>query len=163
MSIKLDNDAVSSIFDIMKPDEHPTIETSFGEKSIWIQLAAMLLVFGGYLIVAGTMLVRDAGAIGPFIPLFIAATILMIVVNVAGHAVAAAMTSPEDCDERDRLISWRSEARSAWMLGTGVIIAIGCLALSITPAWIANILLLSMFLSQVICYTLQLVAYRRGF
>ncbi|MCP4833589.1 MAG: hypothetical protein GY895_02385, partial [Phycisphaera sp.] len=68
----------------MKPDQHPTVETSFEEKSIWIQLAAMLLVFGGYLIVAGTMLVRDAGAIGPFIPLLIAATVLMIVVNVAG-------------------------------------------------------------------------------
>lgn len=163
MSTKLDKITVSGMFDIMKPDEHPTVEASFEEKSIWIQLAAMLLVFGGYLIVAGTMLTRDAGAIGPFIPLLIAATVLIIVVNVAGHAVAAVMTSPEDCDERDRLISWRSEARSAWMLGAGVIIAIGCLALSMTPAWIANILLLSMFLSQVICYTLQLVSYRRGF
>ena len=151
MPTRLDNNVVPGLFDIMKSGEHPAVETSFGEKDIWIQLAGMLFVFGGYLIVAGTMLARDADAIGPYIPLFIAATVLMLVVYVAGHAVAAVVTSPESRDERDRLISWRSETRLGGMLGTGAIIAIGCLALSMTPAWIVNILLLSMFLSQVIC------------
>lgn len=163
MSTKFDTDVMSGIFDIMKRTEISVVYTSFEEKSIWIQLAGMLLLFGGYLVVAGTMLARDPDAIGPFIPLFIAATVLMIVVYAAGHAIAAGMTRPENRDERDRLISWRSGARSAWVLGAGVITAIGCLVMSMAPAWIANILVLSMFLSQVLCYTLQLVSYRRGF
>ncbi len=163
MSRILDIEAMSSIFDTMTSSQHPVVETSFEEKSIWIQLAGMLLLFGGYLLAAGKMLAHDADAIGPFIPLFVAATVLMTVVYAAGHAVAAVRTGPEARDERDRLISWRSGARSAWVLGAGVIIALGCLALSMAPAWIANILVLSMFLSQVLCYTLQLVSYRRGF
>ena len=163
MSTIFDTVVMSSMLDTMNTDDCPFLETSFEEKSVWIQLAGMVLVLGGYFAIAGTMLARDATTIAPFIPLFIIATILMVVVFAAGHAVAAMAGRPESRDERDRLISWRAEARSAWVLGAGVIVAIGCMAISMSTAWIANILILSMFLSQVLCLTLQIISYRRGF
>ena len=163
MSIIFDIIGMSSIIDTMKNNDSFFLDTTFEEKSIWIQLAGMVLLLGGYFAIAGTMLARGATTIAPFIPLFIIATILMVVMFAAGHAVAAMAGRAEGRDERDRLISWRAEARSAWVLGAGVSVAIGCMAFSMPTAWIANILLLSMFLSQALCYTLQIISYRRGF
>jgi hypothetical protein len=64
--------------------------------------------------------------------------------------------------ERDRLVSWRAEHNSSWLLATGVIGAIFGLATPIAPAWIANGLLLALFLAEVLSHLLRLYYYRRG-
>ena len=48
------------------------------------------------------------------------------------------------------------------MLGAGLIGAVACLVLAVDTAWVANVLLLSLALSQVLCCLLQIVSYRRG-
>ena len=139
------------------------MKISFEERSLWIQLSGMMLTLGGYFAVAGALLFNDDTKIATFVPLFIVATVVMIVISAAGHAAAAIASTPEGRDDRDRAIAQRAEARSSWLLAVGVMIAVGCLATAVNTAWVANILLLSMFLSQALCYTLQLVAHRRGF
>ncbi len=135
---------------------------SFEEKSVWIQFVAMLGVLGGYFVVAGRMLAAGIDKALPFLAVFLAASAAMTAVLAVGHAAAALWRRPERRDERDRQIAWRAEAHSGWVLAAGAFAAIFGLAFSIGEAWVANLLMLSMTLSQLLCYALQLRHYRKG-
>ena len=136
---------------------------SFIEKSVWIQLVGMLVVLGGYFVVAGIMMANGVTATQPYIPLFAVSVVLMTIVLVAGHTLAAVTGKPEGSDERDRLIGWRSEANASWIVGVGVILATTGLVFGMERVWVAHLLLLSLFISETVKYTFQLVYYRRGF
>jgi len=136
--------------------------TSFEEKSIWIQLAAMVLGLGTYFVLAGKMLASGVREVPAFATLFIVASVFMVVLLAAGHIVAAIASKPEGRDERDRLISWRAEHNSSWVVAAGVCGAVTCMAFGIANVWTANLLLLCLALSEVLGYVLRLVYYRRG-
>lgn len=138
------------------------LDVSFEEKSVWIQLLALVGGLGTYFVFAGMMLARGELALPAYAPLFTAALIFMVLLLAFGHAVAALTRKPEPADERDRLIGWKSEARSSWLLSTGVIAGLTGLLLSVPAAWIAHILLGSMFLCEVLALSLRLKYYRRG-
>ena len=108
------------------------------------------------------MLAHGTTELIAFVPLFIAAVVLLVAVLVAGHVSAALCRRPEDPDERDRLIAWRAESRSSWIVATGVVTGITGMVLSFDNVWIANLLMLSMLLSEVTRCILKLVDYRRG-
>jgi hypothetical protein len=135
---------------------------SFEEKGVWIQLVATVLGLGAYFVVAGRMLSAGVTALPAYAPLFIATVVLMVALMVAGFVVAAIASRPEGRDERDRLIGWRAENNSSWVLAVGVFAAITGMLFSINNVWIAHLLLLSMFLSEVLGQVLRLVYYRRG-
>ena len=138
------------------------MDTSFEEKSVWIQLVSLVVGLGGYLVVAGLMLSNGVTALPPFVPVFAVAIILIVAINIAGHVVAAINGGADDADERDRLIGCRAESRSSWILGVGVIGAIMALILSVGSVWVAHLLLISLFVSEVAKEVLQIVYYRRG-
>ncbi len=138
------------------------MDTSFEEKSVWIQLVSLVVGLGGYLIVAGLMLSNGVSVLPPFVPVFAVAIIFIVAVNIAGHVVAAIASRLDEADERDRLIGWRAESRSSWILGVGVIGAIMALILSVGGVWVAHLLLISLFGSEVAKDVLQIVYYRRG-
>ena len=138
------------------------MDTSFEEKSVWIQLVSLVVGLGGYLVVAGLMLSNGVSALPPFVPVFAVAIVLIVAVNIAGHVLAAVTSRSDEADERDRLIGWRAESGSSWILGVGVIGAIMALILSVGVVWVAHLLLLSLFGSEVAKDVLQIVYYRRG-
>jgi hypothetical protein len=138
------------------------MNASFEEKSVWIQLVSMVAVLGSYSVVAALMLSKGVTTVIAFVAVFMVAVGLMVVVLVVGHIVVAIASRPEGRDERDRLIEWRAESNSSWILGTGVLAAITGLAVSVDNVWIAHLLLLSMLLSEVAKLVFQLVYYRRG-
>ena len=138
------------------------MDTSFEEKSVWIQLVGLVVGLGGYLGVAGLMLSNGVSALPAFVPVFAVATILVVAINIAGHVVAAVLGRPDEADERDRLIGCLAESRSSWILGVGVIGAIVALILSVGGVWVAHLLLLSLFGSEVAKDVMQIVYYRRG-
>ena len=138
------------------------MDTSFEEKSVWIQLSSLVVGLGGYLVVAGLMLSDGVSALPAFVPVFAVAVVLIVAINVAGHVVAAIASGGDGADERDRLIGWRAESRSSWILGIGVIGAIIALILSVDGVWVAHLLLISLFSSEVAKEVLQIVSYRRG-
>lgn len=135
---------------------------SFEEKSVWIQLAGTVLGLGAYFVVAGRMLSAGVTALPAYVPLFVLAIVLIVILLVAGFVVAAIASRPEGRDERDRLIGWRAESNSGWLLAVGVLAAITGMIFSIENVWIAHLLLLSLFLSEVLGFILRLVYYRRG-
>ncbi len=135
---------------------------SFEEKSVWLQLTATVLALGAYFVIAGRMMSAGVNQLAAYVPLFIAAVVVQVVVLIAGHAAAAVLSRPEPRDERDRLIGWRAESNSGWVLATGVLAAITALVFSLEAVWVAHLLLGSLLLSQVLSFVLQLVYYRRG-
>lgn len=138
------------------------MNASFEEKSAWIQLLALVVVLGGYFLMAGWLLAGGVREMGAFVGLFVAAVIFMVVVIVVGHIVAAVTGRADERDERDRLIGWRAESNASWILGAGVFCAMTGLVVAIDRVWIVHLLLLSMLLSEVAKLGLQLRYYRRG-
>ncbi len=135
---------------------------SFEERSVWVQLVGLGLVLGGYFASAGPMLASGIMEMAPYIAVFTVCLVLLIVVQIIGHIVAAIFGGTEDADERDRLIGWKAEARSSGVLGAGVFMAITALAFGVEAAWVANGLLLALFISEMLRLVLQVVSYRRG-
>lgn len=136
---------------------------SFEEKSVWVQLLALVVGAGAYVAIALSFW-RSEGVedVVAYVPLFVGAVALMVVVLIAGHAVAALTGRADRPDERDRLIEWRAESRSGWVLVTGVLVAVTGLVTAASPLWVANVLLGSLVACQALSYALRLVAYRRG-
>ncbi|HYN09833.1 MAG TPA: hypothetical protein VES67_20790 [Vicinamibacterales bacterium] len=60
------------------------------------------------------------------------------------------------------MIEWRAEGNSGWLLAVGVLAGITGMVASVPNVWIAHLLLLSLFLSEVLKLVLKLVYYRRG-
>jgi len=138
------------------------MNASFEEKSVWIQLISLLLGLGLYFVVAGSMLYNGVNVLVAFVAPFVAAVLLIIAVNVAGHIAVAIASRPDGRDERDRLISWRAESNSSWILAVGILAAITCMFVSVGEVWVAHLLLLSLFIAEITKDIGQLVYYRRG-
>jgi hypothetical protein len=138
------------------------MNTSFHEKSVWIQLVGVLLALGAYFVLAGMMLAAGQRAMPAYTALFLVASGFLTIVLIAGHAAAAIISKPEASDERDRLIAWRAEHHTSWIVAAGVLSGVACMTMGVNNVWTANILLLSLFLSQILAFTLQLRSYRRG-
>jgi len=139
-----------------------SMNAPFEEKSVWIQLISLVVGFGFYFVVAGSMLIGGVTVLAAYMPLFAIAVAFIVAVNVAGHIAVAIVSRPDGPDERDRLIGWRAESNASWILGAGVIAAIGCMIISVGDVWVAHLLLLSLFTAEVAKEIVQLVYYRRG-
>lgn len=135
---------------------------SFEEKSVWIQCVGTAAALGAYLWVAARMYAHGVHELPAYAAVFAVAVVLMVVILVLGHIVAAVVGKTEKRDERDRVIGWRSESNSAWVLATGVLAALACMAASVEPVLVAHLLLLSLFASQLMQYGFQILYYRRG-
>ncbi|MEM8488382.1 MAG: hypothetical protein AAF564_22730 [Bacteroidota bacterium] len=138
------------------------MNASFEEKSAWIQLTSLLVSLGAYFLLAGRMLFEGVDVLPFYVPLFTIAVISIVLINVVGHIAASIMAPDTGKDERDKLIGWRAESNAAWILAVGVLLAIVCMILSVKVVWIAHLLLLALFVSDSVKYTLQLVYYNRG-
>jgi hypothetical protein len=160
---------VSKIFDTMSNtsissvSSNARVQASFEERSAWIQLAGLGVSFAGYLFIASRMLASGVRALPAFAAVLAVSVALLIVILVAGHIVAAATGRTDDRDERDRLIDWRAEARSGWLLAAGVIVGLGCMVAGVPNVWTANLLLAALYVAEMLRLTLQVVSYRRGF
>jgi hypothetical protein len=135
---------------------------SFEERSVWVQLVAIGLALAGYASVSGAMLSKGIDTFAAYVPLFMVSAALIVVLLVIGHIIAAVVGRPERRDERDRLIGWRAESNSSWLLGTGIFGALTAMALEVPTVWVAHILLGAVYASEMLKLALQAVYYRRG-
>lgn len=138
------------------------MDTSFEEKSAWIQLASLVIGLGGYLLFAGILMSNGINVLPAFVPFLVAAIVVIVAINIVGHVAVAIKNRSVEGDERDQLIGCRAESQSAWILGVGVIGAIIALILSVHYFWVVHLLLISLFSSEIIKLVLQVVYYRRG-
>lgn len=138
------------------------MNASFEERSVWVQFVTLLLIMGGYILGARNIASGAETSLMAYLPLFVVAVVLLVVLMVIGHIVAMVFGGAGEKDERDKLIVWRAESNASWVLGAGVMAAIAGLVFEVGNVRIAHLLLMSLLLSALLKLTLQLVYYRRG-
>ncbi len=133
---------------------------SFQEKSLWLMLVSLLATFAFYfssVLPATTVDVRPHQVV-----LFTLAVAALVILQIVGHIAIAVADRRTETDERDREIGLKGTRNAAYVLATGVFIAL-CAALLTDGNFIFTHLLLGFWgLSQVVEITSQLVMYRKG-
>ncbi|MGB7860536.1 MAG: hypothetical protein WBM90_08570 [Acidimicrobiia bacterium] len=137
---------------------------SFQEKSTWTMLVLVVGVYGWYfftiLAQVGTEDVTDIAYRGMML-----VTVIVLVVLAAAIHIVLAVASPDSADksdERDKEINRFGEYVGGYVLGTGAVIAMGMAMFEVDYFWIANVILLSLVLSEITSALTKVVLYRRG-
>jgi hypothetical protein len=95
---------------------------SFRENSILITIVAMLVAAAAYATVVIPLARGTAVDEIAYQPLMIVAVVVLVVVMVAGHVVAA-LAQPKAAnakpDEREKLIEWRGQTAGGYVLAVG--------------------------------------------
>lgn len=141
-------------------------DLSFEEKSLWLQLLGVGAVFAGYFLLALGPVPRWGSDLNPqHVGLFIAAVVLLVVLQVLGHVLAAlhdrraALVGP---DERDRLIALRGSRSGGFVLASAVFAAL-CTAVVVPGNFASShVLLAGWVLAQLAETGMQLWHHRFG-
>ena len=138
---------------------------SFEEKSSWVMLIVITVVYGWYFtsvvgdLSAGTV-VTDITYKGAMIGTVVA----VIVLAIGGHiSITVAARGDSSSDERDREINRQGEYIGGFVLGTGALVALALAMLEKDHFWIANTILLTLVLSEMTSGVVKILIYRRGF
>ena len=133
----------------------------FREKSAWITLVTVLLVFGAYFATLMTGWVRGWQTMLLLMICVIGLVVLQVALNIV-----AAVTAPRDArapkDERERQIQWRSQSLGYYVLtvltvGLLVPIHLGHSALDMFTFGLLNVVIATLVVAAA-----QIVMYRRG-
>jgi hypothetical protein len=138
---------------------------TFQEKSVWLTFAGLVAATGAYV-----WLACAASLPGPMaknvLPhhgvLFALATVLLVVLLVAGHVAVARFDRRTATDERDRWIALRGTRNGSYVLATGVFLALCTAMWTEGNALMAHVLLGFWVLAQGVEIGSQLVLHRRG-
>ena len=153
------------------------MNTTFQEKSSWISMLATAAVATWFFSQSIPLIfleeLEGRAALMAFTGLSVAAVVMLVVLQVVAHIAIAILTKVEDGDERDRLISLRSDQVGGIVLSVGVISTVGhilaagfidqpsVVALA-SPFGILNMLVASMVIAEVCACLTRIWLYRRG-
>jgi hypothetical protein len=139
------------------------MEMSFREKSAWISLILIVLVFGPYFWLVGRSV---AGAGHVHAGTQFALITLFIVLEVVLH-IAIAVQSPRDAraprDEREILIDLRATRAAFYVLFVGALFSIFTMHFRTTVWMLSQFVLLSIVVAELVKFASQIVIFRRGF
>ena len=133
---------------------------TFKEKSLWIQVVTLSLVFGSY------FWALDYTGVGRFPPNlvshFIGLLVVLTVLTILGHIFAAAFNEPENEDERDLIIELKATRIKAFLLASSIVITM-LTSLTLQNEFVTlHLLLLFLVVSEVVEKAVQLFYYRQG-
>ncbi len=135
---------------------------SFREQSAWL-MATLLTAAGLYYAATLWEISQALGAAAP--PRMVIALVIGIVVGIVAAELLLELISSEDpdapADERERMIQRRAGAWGGRVLGLGVLWSLGYYVAHADGNMLFHMVLLSLILSQVADYGLQVVLFRR--
>ena len=136
------------------------MSVTFKEKSLWIQIVTLSLVFGSY------FLALDYTGVDRFPPNlvshFIGLLVVLTVLTILGHIFAAAFNEPENEDERDLIIELKATRIKAFLLASSIVITM-LTSLTLQNEFVTlHLLLLFLVVSEVVEKAVQLFYYRQG-
>ena len=135
----------------------------FQEKSAWIMSVALSLGGAFYFAVVLTMSSQLGRVAPPILPVLGVYTVILVIVAVAGHMVAAVVSPKEanaSLDERDRAISHRAGHLSGTLFAAGTILALGFYLFSYDGNLLFYGVFASLMISQLAEYAVQILLYR---
>lgn len=137
---------------------------TFPEKSAITMTAILVLVFSGYFalvlaVIAGTP-ERDLAYTGLLVGVAVIVTILAATSHVCLALVFRSQANAYD--ERDRLVGLRSERVAGYVLAVGVCAGIGLAMAQVEAFWIAQALIASFVVAEVLEGIVKVVLYRRS-
>ena len=135
---------------------------SFQEKSIWISLVTISLIFGYYFVRVFQIAFQDEINVIKNTVLLISVIVMVIIVEVVFHIILALRTRPEAKDERDRLIELKATRNAYFLLVFGIFLSIGSIAASVSTFIMAHIIMFFFIISEIAKFLTQLFYYRRG-
>jgi hypothetical protein len=139
------------------------MEMSFREKSAWISLVLIVLVFGPYFWLVGRSFAGQTHVHGGT---QFALILLFVVLEIVLH-IAVAIQSPRDAeapsDERDNLIDLRATRVAFYVLFGGALISIFTLHFPVNVWTLSQFVLFSIVVAELVKFGSQIVFYRRGF
>jgi hypothetical protein len=135
---------------------------SFQEKSVWISLIAVSLIFGYYFVRIFQMISKNQIDVVKNAVLFISVVIMVVVTEIIFHIIVAVRTRPEAKDERDRIIELKATRNAYFILIAGVFLSFVCLAFSLQSFIIVHVIMFFFVLSEIAKFISQLFYYKRG-
>jgi len=133
----------------------------YREKSAWISLLAHTLVFGAYF--AGLAHVWRWPGHGPLGVMMLIGAVIALAVVAAGLQILAVLTSPHQAnappDEREHMISLKSERVGSYVLSSLVVCVMATLILGWDGFLAANLLLAAMVVSELAKSLTQIVLF----
>jgi hypothetical protein len=150
---------LSSKQDIHRRQEGGNLDLSFQEKSLWLMLMSLIGVFAFYF--ASVLPMGAVDVLPQQVALFVVAVVMLVMTQIIGHVLIVLVDRRLETDERDRLIELKGMRNSAYVLASGVFIAL-CTAL-VTPGnfVFTHVLLAFWVLAQLMQIASQLFLYRR--
>jgi len=148
--------------------------TSFRELSAWISLAVILVVFVPYFLNVFRLFENRTLSAGALMGLFIAATIVTILLQIVLHVACAIFSPPEVTDERDRAIELKSFRVAYGILAISLFLWIGVIVMLalpgkgfpkepwLEPVFLSQVFFLCFVLAETGKYFIQALSYRRG-
>lgn len=138
---------------------------SFEEKSTWVMLALVTLVYGGYFtVVLGDIAALESVSDIAYRGLMLGTVVVLVVLATISHIVIA-ISNPSDADgsdERDREINRFGEYVGGYVLGVGALVGLGMAMFEMDHFWIANAILAGLVVSEIVSGLTKIIAYRRG-
>jgi len=133
---------------------------SFHEKSLWLMFVSLVGVFGAYF--AMVLPTHTVDVMPHQVALFVLAVVLLVIMQIVGHIVIAIVDRRTQTDERDRLIELKGTRNAAYVLATGVFLALCATLLTKGNFIFAHLLLGFWVLAQLVEIGSQLFLHRRG-
>lgn len=133
---------------------------TFKEKSQWIQLISILLVFGSYFLSINFKSAENflPNSIYHFIWLIAA----LVILNIIGHALTAALNKPEGQNQRNQLIELKATRIKSFLLAAGIITSILISLKLQNDFYTVNFLFLALVGSETVEKALQIMYYRNS-
>ena len=138
---------------------------TFREKSLWLQLTSLVVIFGAYF---GHILPTASIDVTPDrIATFIGMLVVLVAIQIGGHVLLAfanrhELAAPVQSDERDMRIRLAGEQYSGYALVTGVFCSL-CVALLVPGNFVfVHVLLAFWVAAEITGIVTRIVLYRRG-
>lgn len=138
---------------------------SFQEKSNWVMMVLIAVVYGVYFAVVFGDLASMPGVRDVAYRAMLVGTVVVLTILAAVTHIILAVASPKEADtndERDRSINRFGEYVGGFVLAATVFVGMGLAMVEIEHFWIANALLAGLVLSELVAGVTKAVLYRRG-
>lgn len=156
------------------PSWKESISMSFREKSAWVSLAVMLVVYVPYFVHVFRLFGRGELNGGVLLGQFISAVVFQVFLLIIVHIVIAVQSRRQQADERDRAIEATSYKLAYLALISSFFVAIPSaisLVFALKPVlvsslvglpFLSQLLLLCFVTAEAMKYCAQIVCYRWG-